>query len=70
MAKLRKLAALAGAAAVARNYAAKNPEKVDRIATKAGRIIDERTRGKYHGQIDNTLRKLRSTLTNQRPPKP
>ncbi|MGH3860113.1 antitoxin [Actinokineospora sp.] len=62
MPKLRKLAALAGAAAAARKYANAHPEKVDRAATKAGRIIDQRTKGKYHTQIDGALRKLRSKL--------
>lgn len=67
MPKLRKLAALAGAAAVAKKYANTHPEKVDRAATKAGRIIDQRTKGKYHSQIDGALRKLRSKLPHPPP---
>ncbi|WP_436491883.1 antitoxin [Actinokineospora sp. HUAS TT18] len=65
MAKIKKLAALAGAAAAARKYAAKHPDKVDRMATKAGRIIDQRTKGKYHDKIDGALTKLRSSLPKQ-----
>jgi MT0933-like antitoxin protein len=60
MARLfRKLTVLAGAAAAARNYARKNPEKVARIAENAGRFVDKRTHGKYHTQIEGAVRKVR-----------
>jgi antitoxin protein of toxin-antitoxin system len=58
MPKLRKLAALAGAAAAARAYVRKNPDKVKQMASKAGGFIDKRTKGKYHGQIDNAVGKV------------
>jgi hypothetical protein len=57
MPKMRKLAALAGTAAAARAYIRKNPDKVNHMAKKAGAFIDKRTKGKYHGQIDNAVHK-------------
>lgn len=58
MPKLRKLAALAGAAAAARAYVKKNPDKVNKMAADAGAFIDKRTKGKYHGKIDNAVGKV------------
>lgn len=58
MPKLRKLAALAGAAAAARAYVKKNPDKVKKMATSAGEFIDKRTKGKYHGKIDTAVHKV------------
>jgi hypothetical protein len=60
MAMLRKLAVLATAAAAARKYAQKNPEKVSRIADQAGVFLDRRTGGKYHHQIDGAVRKAKN----------
>ncbi|SDD63529.1 antitoxin [Actinokineospora iranica] len=65
---LKKLTALAGAAAAARKYAQKNPEKVNRLATKAGQFVDQRTKGKYHRQIDGAVRKVQSAATRSTPP--
>ncbi|ALG09092.1 antitoxin [Kibdelosporangium phytohabitans] len=60
MARLfRKLTVLAGAAEAARRYARKNPEKVARMADKAGQFVDKRTRGKYHNQIQNAVGKVK-----------
>jgi hypothetical protein len=56
---LRKLTALAGTAEVARRYAKKNPEKINKLADQAGRFVDKRTKGKYHNQIDGAVRKVR-----------
>lgn len=56
---LRKLAALAGTAEVARRYAKKNPEKVNKLADQAGRFVDKHTKGKYHSHIDGAVRKVR-----------
>lgn len=61
---LKKLTALAGTAAAARSYLRKNPDKVNRAATKAGAFIDKRTKGRYHGQIDNALRKVQASTTH------
>lgn len=63
---MRKLGALAGTAAAARAYVRKNPDKVNRAATKAGAFIDKRTKGKYHGKIDNAVHKVHHATT----PKP
>ncbi|OLF11928.1 antitoxin [Actinophytocola xanthii] len=63
---IKKLTALAGTAAAARSYMRKNPDKVNRMATKAASFVDKRTKGKYHHQIDNALRKVR-TASNGRP---
>jgi hypothetical protein len=56
---LRKLTALAGTAVAARAYVRKNPDKVNKMADKAGAFVDKRTKGKYHGRIDNALHKVR-----------
>ncbi|MFB9305975.1 antitoxin [Kibdelosporangium philippinense] len=55
----KKLTVLAGAAKAARRYARKNPEKVARMADKAGKFVDRQTKGKYHHQIENAVRKVR-----------
>ena len=55
---LKRLTAIAGSAAAARAYARKNPDKVNKMASKAGQFIDKRTKGKYHHQIDNAVRKV------------
>ncbi len=62
---LKRLTALAGTAAAARAYARKNPEKVNKMAAKAGQFIDKRTGGKYHHQVDNAMRKVRSMTGQQ-----
>lgn len=64
---LRRLTALAGAAAAARTYAKRNPEKVNNMAAKAGQFIDKRTKGKYHNHIDSATRKVRTMTGNQHP---
>ena len=64
---LRRLTALAGTAAAARTYARRNPDKVNKMAAKAGQFIDQRTKGKYHHQIDGAMRKVRSLTGDQRP---
>jgi hypothetical protein len=56
---MRRLTALAGTAAAARSYARRNPDKVNKLATKAGQFVNKRTKGKYHSQIDNAVRKVR-----------
>ncbi|HEY7597079.1 MAG TPA: antitoxin [Actinophytocola sp.] len=66
MPMLRKLTALAGTAAAARAYVKKNPEKVNQMAAKAGEFIDKRTKGKYHGQIDNAVSRVHSVTNKQR----
>lgn len=65
MPMFKKLAALAGAAAAARAYVKKNPDKVDKMASKAGEFVDKRTKGKYHGQIDNAVHKVHNVTKQQ-----
>ncbi|MCT2587724.1 antitoxin [Actinophytocola gossypii] len=62
---IKKLTALAGTAAAARTYMRKNPDKVNKYATKAGAFVDKRTKGRYHSQIDNALNRVR-TATRSR----
>ncbi|HKR51341.1 MAG TPA: antitoxin [Pseudonocardiaceae bacterium] len=64
--KLGKLVALAGIAQAALRYAKSNPDKVNKIADQTGRFVNERTKGKYHSQIDGAVRKIQDA-TN-RPP--
>jgi hypothetical protein len=64
---LKRLTAIAGTAAAARSYARKNPDKVNKMAVKAADFIDKRTKGKYHHQIDNAVRKV-ATMTGRPSP--
>jgi hypothetical protein len=64
--KLGKLVALAGIAQAVCRYAKNNPDKVNKAADQAGRFVDERTKGKYHSQIDGAVRKVQDA-TNRRP---
>jgi len=63
---LKKLTVLAGAAEAARRYAKKNPDKVARAADQAAQFIDRRTKGRYHRQIDQAVRKVHQATTNRR----
>jgi len=65
---LRRLTALAGTAAAARSYVRKNPDKVNKMAAKAGMFVDRRTKGKYHHQIDNAVRRVHDITS--KPPRP
>ena len=64
--RLGKLAALAGIVQAAVRYAKNNPDKVNKITDQAGRFVDERTKGKYHSQIDGAVRKVQDAA-NRRP---
>jgi hypothetical protein len=44
----------------------KNPDKVNKMAAKAGSFIDKRTKGKYHGKIDNAVHKVHDATNKQR----
>ncbi|MGW5053028.1 antitoxin [Actinokineospora sp. NPDC004072] len=70
MALIKRLTALAGAAAAASSYARKHPEKVDRWAAKAGQFVDRRTNGKYHDRIGSVVRKVQDTAHGRRAPRP
>jgi peptidoglycan hydrolase-like amidase len=67
---LKRLTALAGTAVAARTYARRNPDKVNKMATKAGQFIDKRTKGKYHHQIDGAMRKVQTMTGQQHPGQP
>jgi hypothetical protein len=64
---LKRLTALAGAAAAARTYAKRNPDKVNNMASKAGQFIDKRTKGKYHQQINTATQRVRTMTGKQHP---
>lgn len=64
---LRKLTALAGTAAAARTYVRRNPDKVNKMAAKAGQFVDQRTKGKYHHHIDSAVRKVNDYTGKPRP---
>jgi hypothetical protein len=70
MALLRRLTVLATAAGAAQQYIKRNPEKVNRMAAKAGQFVDKRTKGKYHSQIDGVVRKVRQTTGQTGPAGP
>ncbi len=67
MALIRKLVVLAGAAEVARRYAMKNPEKVNKMADDAAHFINTRTDNKYRSQLNDAVRKLRQATGGSRP---
>jgi hypothetical protein len=60
MPKLRNLAALAAAVEAGRRYARNNPEKAGRYVDQAAAFVDKQTKGKYSGQIDGVLSKVKS----------
>jgi hypothetical protein len=61
MAFIRRLAFLAGAAGAAQQYAKRNPDKVNRLASRAGQMLDKRTKGKYHNKINGVVEKVRQS---------
>lgn len=61
---LRKLTVLAGAAEAARRYAKNNPDKVNRLAERAGALIDRGTKGRFHTKIDGAVRQVRKSTAN------
>jgi len=61
---LRKLTVLAGAAEAARRYARRNPDKINKLADKAGNFVDKRTKGKYHKKIKGAVQKVHTSTAN------
>jgi hypothetical protein len=57
---IRRFAALASAAAAARSYARRHPDKVNGAAAKVGKFVDTKTKGKYRRQIDSAHGKVRA----------
>jgi antitoxin protein of toxin-antitoxin system len=66
MALIRRVVAIAGGVAAAREYARRNPDKVNRMATKAGDFVDRRTNGRYHDKIDKAVTKVRAATEPKR----
>ncbi|HEY2204591.1 MAG TPA: antitoxin [Pseudonocardia sp.] len=58
MSLIRRLAAVGAAAEAARRYARSNPDKARQFADKAARFADDKTKGKYSGQIHQAKRKI------------
>lgn len=65
MAKFAKAAAVFTAAETARQWARNNPDKARSYIDKATGFVDQRTKGKYHSQIDGLSRNAKKSLTGQ-----
>jgi MT0933-like antitoxin protein len=59
MPKIKNLAALAAAVEAARRYARSNPEKAGKYLDQAAAFLDKQTKGKYSGQIDGVVDKVK-----------
>ena len=59
MPKIKNLAALAAAVEAGRRYARSNPEKTGRYVDQAAAFVDKQTKGKYSGQIDGVVDKVK-----------
>ncbi|QRP48804.1 antitoxin [Amycolatopsis sp. FDAARGOS 1241] len=70
MAFMKRMAVLAAAAGAARAYAKKNPEKVNDMVGKAGRFVDEKTKGTYHSHIDGATKKVADVTKPKPKPNP
>jgi MT0933-like antitoxin protein len=64
----KKLATLATAAAAARTYAKKNPDKASKYVDQAAEFVDKQTKGKYHSQIVGVAQKAKSAAGIERIP--
>src|SRR6185437_12828449 len=69
MPKLRNLAALAAAVEAGRRYARNNPDKAGRYVDQAAAFVDKQTKGKYSGQIDGVVSKVKSAAGLPRGPR-
>lgn len=58
MAMLRKLTMIAGVAEAARRYVRSHPDQVNRAAGRAAEFVDKQTKGRYHKQINNAVKKV------------
>jgi hypothetical protein len=59
MPKIRNLAALAAAVEAGRRYARNNPDKAGQYVDQAAAFVDKQTKGKYKGQIDGVVDKVK-----------
>jgi MT0933-like antitoxin protein len=70
MPKLKNLAALAAAVEAGRRYARKNPDKAGKYVDQAAAFVDKQTKGKYSGQIDGVIGKVKGAAGLPRSPRP
>lgn len=59
MPKIKNLAALAAAVEAGRRYARNNPDKAGKYVDQAAAFVDKQTKGKYSGQIDGVVTKVK-----------
>ena len=59
MPKIKNLAALAAAVEAGRRYARSNPDKAGKYVDQAAAFVDKQTKGKYSGQIDGVVGKVK-----------
>jgi len=59
MPKIKNLAALAAAVQAGRRYARNNPDKAGKYVDQAAAFVDKQTKGKYSGQIDGVVGKVK-----------
>ena len=60
MPKIKNLAALVAAVEGARRYARSNPDKAAKYIDQAAAFLDKQTKGKYHGQVEGVVGKVKS----------
>jgi hypothetical protein len=68
MPKIKNLAALAAAVEAGRRYARNNPEKAGKYVDQAAAFLDKQTKGKYSGQIDGVVGKVKGAAGLPRTP--
>ena len=59
MPKIKNLAALVAAVEGARRYARSNPDKAAKYIDQAAAFLDKQTKGKYHGQVEGVVGKVK-----------
>ena len=69
MPKIKNLAALAAAVEAGRRYARTNPDKAGRYVDQAAAFVDKQTKGKYSGQIDGVVNKVKGAAGLPRTPR-
>ncbi|MFV0533809.1 MAG: antitoxin [Cumulibacter sp.] len=50
----------------AQQFAEKNPDKISKVADKAGSFVNKQTKGKYADKVDGVLNKVDSFTGNER----
>jgi hypothetical protein len=69
MPKIKNLAALAAAVQAGRRYARNNPDKAGKYVDQAAAFVDKQTKGKYSGQIDGVVGKVKGAAGLPRTPR-